>query len=158
MKRKPSSYARFYALAKKLAGDRDTMKETFVSRFTKGRTTSLREMTAEEYDRMCDAIDAEISHPGMTAEEHARELKRVRSAVLHRMQKYGIDTADWDAVDGFVANPRIAGKRFAQLTLEELRALVTKLEAMVRKPKRSAPDSRRIISIPILMNPNALPS
>ncbi len=49
MKRKPVSYARFYALLARLAGDRDIAKETLVERFTEGRTSSLREMHAEEY-------------------------------------------------------------------------------------------------------------
>lgn len=160
MKRKPSSYARFYALLKNPQGDRDQIKETLVSRFTQGRTTSLRGMTAEEYDRMCDALEAEAIHPGMSEEEYRRRMRAARAAVLQRMQKYGVDTSEWDRVDEFTADPRVAGKRFAGLSLAELNALIPKLEAMIRKSKKSEVAHRRTrtVSVPILINPNMLPS
>lgn len=79
MKRKPVSYARFYALLARLAGDRDIAKETLVERFTEGRTSSLREMHAEEYDAMCRTLEAEIEHPGLTFMEYELELRRLRS-------------------------------------------------------------------------------
>ena len=44
MKNKPTSYARFYALLRQMQGDREQIKETLILQFTKGRTTSLREM------------------------------------------------------------------------------------------------------------------
>lgn len=60
-------------------------------------------------------------------------LRRKRSSVLHRMQLLGIDTADWDRVDNFCKDPRIAGKRFCQLDCDELDALFRKLLAIGRK-------------------------
>ena len=156
--KKPSSYARFYALMARMSGDRDLIKETLVERFTLGRTTSLRGMTAEEYDRMCDMLEAEVVHPGMSEEEYDRKMRAARAAVLRRMQKYGVDTSDWECVDAFIGNPRVAGKQFARLSLEELKALVPKLEAMIRKSKRSASAHRHTIRIPILINRNILPS
>lgn len=133
MKTKPSSYSRFYALLAKMGGDRNVIKETLISRFTDGKTTSLREMNATQYNAMCEAMEAELAHPGLSAEEHRRELKRLRSAVLHRMQKLGIDTASWSAVDAFCLQPRIAGKKFAQLDHAELEVMIAKLGAMRRK-------------------------
>ena len=133
MKTKPSSYSRFYSLLAKMSGDRNMIKEALVSRFTNGTTISLREMNAAQYNAMCDAMEAELTHPGMSADEHKRELKRLRSAVLHRMQKLGIDTTCWDAVDTFCLQPRIAGKKFAQLDHAELEVMIAKLEAMRRK-------------------------
>lgn len=154
MKTKPTTYARFYALLGRLAGDRDQVKELLVSRFTAGRTTSLREMKAAEYDAMCDAMEAELKHPGMTESEYKRELKRLRSAVLHRMQKMGIDTSDWTIVDTFCSQPRITGKRFSQLGLAELELLIAKLEAMRRKNYHARPK----IQLPFFINPYQLPS
>lgn len=95
MKRKLTSYARFYALLNRMPGDRSQIKETLVARFTEGRTTSLRDMRTSEYEAMCTALEAEIEHPGLSVEEFHRERKRLRSAVLHRMQRLGIDTSDW---------------------------------------------------------------
>lgn len=156
MKNKPTTYSRFYALLAQMAGDREQVKETLVSRFTSGRTTSLRNMKASEYDAMCEAMEAEIKHPGMSDAEYHRELKRMRSAALHRMQKMGIDTADWGEVDRFCSQPRIAGKQFYKLCIADLKALMIKLEAMRRKNYTA----QRIpkIPIPIFVNPNILPS
>lgn len=92
MKNKPTSYARFYALLRQMQGDREQIKETLILQFTKGRTTSLREMQKDEYEAMCRAMEAEIEHPGLSTEEFRREQKRLRSAVLHRMQRLGVDT------------------------------------------------------------------
>lgn len=153
---KPTTYSRFYALLGRMAGDREQIKEILVSRYTNGRTASLREMKAAEYDAMCDAMEAEIKHPGLTEQEYKRELKRLRSAVLHRMQKMGVDTASWDAVNSFCSQPRIAGKNFAYLELWELEALISKLEALRRK-NYHAPRIARL-QMPIIMNTNQIPS
>ena len=154
MKNKPTSYARFYALLRQMQGDREQIKETLILQFTKGRTTSLREMQKDEYEAMCRAMEAEIEHPGLSTEEFRREQKRLRSAVLHRMQRLGVDTSDWDVVDAFCLSNRIARKEFARLSLAELRVMVSKLEAMGRKgysrPRRTM--------LPVIVKPNQLPS
>lgn len=156
MKNKPTSYARFYALLKQLHGNYEQIKETLVLQFTQGRTRSLREMRNCEYEAMCEAMAAEIEHPGLSIDEFHRERKRLRSAVLHRMQRLGIDTSDWDVVDTFCLNSRIAGKEFARLSLAELESMIPKLEAILRKPRTVKP--RRIIEIPIFLRPGQLPS
>ena len=154
MKNKPTSYARFYALLRQMQGDREQIKETLILQFTKGRTTSLREMQKDEYEAMCRAMEAEIEHPGLSTEEFRREQKRLRSAVLHRMQRLGVDTSDWDVVDAFCLSNRIARKEFARLSLAELRVMVSKLEAMGRKgysrPRRTM--------LPVIGKTNQLPS
>ena len=151
MKNKPTSYARFYALLRQMQGDREQIKETLILQFTKGRTTSLREMQKDEYEAMCRAMEAEIEHPGLSTEEFRREQKRLRSAVLHRMQRLGVDTSDWDVVDAFCLSNRIARKEFARLSLAELRVMV---EAMGRKgysrPRRTM--------LPVIVKTNQLPS
>lgn len=156
MKNKPTTYARFYALLGRMAGDREQVKEMLVSRFTEGRTTSLRNMKASEYDAMCVAMEAEIKHPGMSEDEYRRDLKRLRSAVLHRMQKMGIDTADWTMVDAFCSQPRIAGKRFSQLEPAELEILIAKLEAMRRK-NYTVPSTPKL-PVHLFVNPYQIPS
>jgi len=133
---KVKNYARFYALIKALPGDHEEIKENLVKVYTKGRTTSLREMSAGEYRRMCDSMDDERRTPGMSQNELIAALKERRSAVLKRIQKLGVDTQDWAAVDRFCMSPRIAGKRFSQLSLDELERMIPKLEAIARKPRR----------------------
>ncbi|WP_314125936.1 hypothetical protein [Segatella maculosa] len=116
------NYARFYTLLKKLPG---ADKETLVYCTTCGRTTSLREMTSKEYRDMCASME-ELT--GWKA-----QVKKARSVCLKLMQKTGIDTTDWQRVNDFCRHPRIAGKEFARLTLEELDSLQTKLRAIMRK-------------------------
>ncbi len=134
MKRVNNNFSRFYALIKALPGNPEELKESLVKSFTGGRTASLRAMTGDEYCRMCDSLDS--SRPASLSEgEFTAEIKRQRSAVLTRMQKLGIDTSDWDAVDNFCLNTRIAGKVFRALSIEELKRLIPKLEAIARKPR-----------------------
>ena len=46
-----------------------------------------------------------------TYQEQLRKiLRQKRSAVLHQMQLLGIDTADWDRVNAFCRDSRIAGE------------------------------------------------
>lgn len=156
MARKPTNFARFYALLSRMPGDQAQVKETLVERFSQGRTTSLRQLTAQEYERMCEAMEAEAEHPGMSVEEFERERKRLRSAVLTRIQRLGVDTTDWKAVDDFCLDPRIAAKAFAKIPIPELKALIPRLEAILRKP---APRKRKkTVYIPLIIRANQLPS
>lgn len=121
------SFARFYALlAKCPCAD----KESLVLQFTDGRTASLREMTAGEYEEMCAALE-EAAGPDR---EQRERLRRLRSSALLRIGRLGISTVDnWDGIDAFCLSPRIAGKEFRKLTADELETLVRKLESILRK-------------------------
>ena len=133
------NYARFYTLLKKLPG---ADKETLVSSFTDGRTTSLREMKVKEYDAMCASLEEQT---GWKA-----QVKKKRSLCLKLMQKAGIDTTDWQRINDFCRHPRIAGKVFAQLSLADLDSLQTKLRSIMRKgglkPKPSRDEHRNTTS------------
>ena len=50
----------------------------------------------------------------------------------YRMQQLGVNTTDWPTVDNFCLNPRVSGKRFAQLDAEALDTLQVKLR-MIKK-------------------------
>ena len=119
------NYAAFYALLRQLEG---ITKEELVIQWTNGRTDSLRAMEVNEYNAMLRAMKSE------TTDEAAR--KKARSAALKQMQRYGVDTADWDAVDRFCCSPKIAGKKFSHLTIGELQALRRKLLSMQNKASR----------------------
>lgn len=155
--KKKRNYSRFYAVAKAKGIDLEEHKETLVSQFTKGRTSSLREMTPAEYEEMCECLQTG-KQLGESAPEYKERLRKARSAALNRMQRLGIDTADrtFASVNEFCLSSRIAGKPFGMLTIEELQALVPKLEAILRKPKPVKP--QRIIQIPLIIRENQLPS
>lgn len=128
-----SNYHRFYASFNRLpcGGDREDLKETLVSSYTNGRTASLREMTEEEYKTMCAALEQKVN-PNARA-LYIQERKRQRSSALHQLQLYGVDTTDWNKVNAFCEQPRIAGKPFRDLDCEELEALTRKMRAIIRK-------------------------
>lgn len=121
-----NSYRRFYAALNRLpgVGDREEMKQTLVLSFTDGRTTHLHEMTRREYDALCASLEERTGW--------RERLRRKRSLVLKLMQEAGVDTSGWDRVDRFCLSPRIAGKPFARLGMEELDALHLKLRAILR--------------------------
>ena len=123
------NYARFYTLLKKMPG---ADKETLVAQYTDGRTTSLRETTRQEYDRMCRDMERETGYDEFV-EGIRRQLRRRRSEVLKLMQQLGIDTTDWNRVDAFCKDVRIAGKAFRHISIDELEALAVKLRTIARK-------------------------
>ena len=148
--KKANRFSRFYALLK---GNPAADKESLVLQYTDGRTTSLREMSSDEYDEMCDALEGSMAHCYRVAKERLRSL---RSSVLLRISRLGISTVDnWDGIDAFCLSPKIAGKRFAALTAEELSALIPKLESMIRKggmKKEGAPATEKeLLRIPLCL-------
>lgn len=129
MRTKAKNFGRFYVLAKKNPA---IDKESMVLQFTDGRTTHLREMWQDEYNEMCDAIEYGADRTRKAAE--ADRLRRLRSSVLLRIGRLGINTIDnWDGIDAFCMSPKIAGKEFRKLSAEELETLRKKLESIIRK-------------------------
>ena len=117
------NYRHFYAL---LARMPYADKQTLVYQYTKGRTDHLSQMHPDEYRVMlCDMKRV------VDDEDTTRELKKRRSTVLKLMQQLGVDTTKWLCVDTFCLHPRIMGKRFCRISVDEL--LAVKLRAIKRK-------------------------
>ena len=127
-----TNYAAFYALLKSMPG---ASKEDLVLQWTNGRTASLKEMSEREYTLMIRQLRQQI--------ENLEEKKKARSAVLKQFQLYGIDTTDWDAVDRFCCNARIAGKPFRYLTIPELKSLRVKMLSIRNKAELKDYEQRR---------------
>lgn len=120
------SYGRFWRAWSRLSHrDSEEEKRLMVQNWTNGRTEHLSEMTQAEYDAACKELEA--------ASGYDRELKRRRSICLRLMQGLQIDTSDWQRVNDFCRNPRISGKPFGRLSVEELESLSVKLRAIARK-------------------------
>lgn len=130
---KRESYAVFFALLKRMPG---ATKEELVDQWTGGRTSSLKEMTDREYNQMISALRSQV--------DNLEEKKKARSAVLKQFQLYGIDTTDWEAVDRFCCNARIAGKPFRYLTTPELKVLRVKMLSIRNKAERIDEAKRRL--------------
>lgn len=137
MAQEVTNYARFYAAFNRLpyGGDREELKKKIVRQYTSDRTDSLREMTAKEYNAACQGLERTV-FPG-EREKFIQIMRQKRSAVLHQMQLYGVDTSDWNKVNAFCLNPRIAGKAFRLLSGEELDALLIKMRAIRRKKEKN---------------------
>lgn len=122
-----SRYGRFWVLMK----GREHMidKDEIVMQFTDGRTTHLSEMTRDEYNEMCAALEGRFNKAA-----YEQQLKKARSAVLLRVGRLGINTIDnWDEVNAFLLSPKIAGKLLYEMSLEEMKELTRKLEAIIKK-------------------------
>ena len=127
-----TNYAAFYGLLKSMPG---ASKEDLVLQWTNGRTSSLKEMSEREYTLMIRQLRQQV--------ENLEEKKKARSAVLKQFQLYGIDTTDWDAVDRFCCNARIAGKPFRYLTIPELKSLRVKMLSIRNKADLKDYEQRR---------------
>lgn len=127
MNRKPFNFARFYALFNSLAyeGDREEFRKDLIRQYTGNRTDSLRQMSSQEYDTCCRAME------GLTKRND--QLRKKRSLCLKLMQQLGIDTTDWTRINSFCNDHRIAGRPFARLNAAELEALAAKLRTIQRK-------------------------
>lgn len=140
------NYARFYCLLKKLPG---ADKETLVEEYTNGRTVHLHETSLQEYNTMCNAMEQVAGYDERMATLR-KELRRKRSVCLKLMQQLGVDTMDWARVDNFCMNPRLAGKPFRKISIEELEDLAVKLRSIMRKgglkPKTSRDEHKNTTS------------
>lgn len=127
-------YAQFWALLAQMpCEDRDDLKEQLVMQHTGGRTASLREMRVKEYEAMIRAMESEAGRNDRRRSTDLDALKKKRSAVLHQMDILGVDTSDWNEVDRFCLQRRIAGKKFSRLDSGELSALLKRLKAILKK-------------------------
>ncbi len=134
MKQEVTNFARFYALFNKVPyyGDREEFKRAIVRQYTWNRTESLREMTRDEYNACCDALER-LTGQDEWRKKLREELRSRRSTCLKLMQQLGVDTTDWARVNDFCRHPRIAGKPFAQIDIEGLEQLAVKLRTIERK-------------------------
>ena len=123
---KVTNFRRFYALLKRMPG---ADKQLLVYQHTHGRTDSLRELTVAEYRALCDDMERATGYDEVRRALRD-ELKHRRSIVLKLMQQLDIDTTDWERVDAFCLEPRIAGKKFRPLNIDELKKLAVKLRTI----------------------------
>ena len=126
--------------------DQAEAKELLCAQISKGRTTSLKELSDAEFENAVTFMSQGLE--GTKRDEQV--LKSARSKALRQLQMYGIDTTRWERVNDFVKHPRIAGKLFYELSVEELEQLTRKLRAMNRKkveaPKKNYPTRYYVVN------------
>ena len=147
--KKGFNYARFYTLLKKMPG---ADKETLVEQYTSGRTTHLHETTQQEYNKMCRDME-QVAGYDEFVEGIRKQLRRKRSVCLKLMQQLGIDTTDWNRVNAFCEDERIAGKAFRHISIDELEELAVKLRTIKRK-KEASPGSSEARGTVVMLSVN----
>lgn len=115
-------YVDFFRYASAL-GLTDENRADMVYEHTNGRTSSLKELTDEELRAITHSLS-------ITFDERRRSR---RSIVLNLLQKMGVRTCHWSEVDRVCMDPRIAGKKFAHLSIEELDATAVRLRCIQAK-------------------------
>lgn len=132
-----NTHARFFALLKEMPY---ITKEELVYRYSNRETTSLSTLFNTKriaYNNMISYMHNIV----MSSQIH--EVKAKRSAILHRLQKHGIDTTDWSKVNRFLEQPQIAGKRLYDMTIEEMTSLIRKLESILTKDNKIRTENER---------------
>lgn len=110
----------------------DEQKRAILLNLTDGRTNTTKGLTYSEGMYLSGYLNgAKKESRDLAITE--REIRRRRSAVLKRIQRIGVDTTDWGAVNAFCLDTRIAGKKFRELDGEELILLIPKLESILKK-------------------------
>ncbi len=127
MPQEVSNYGRFWVAFRQLTlhADTEECRREFVRQYTNGRTDSLKEMRRAEYDALCAGVEGLVND--------TKELKYRRSVVLKLLQELEVDTTDWAQINDFCRHPRVTGKDFGRLSIDELTALATKLRTIKRK-------------------------
>ncbi len=122
---------KFFYLLTRLPG---ATKESLVWQYSNMLTTSLREFLQakpEDYKRMIAEMEIKVASSRKVYTDP--EKKKLRSNIMLRLQKHGIDTTHWRNVNTFLLQPRIAGKMLFEMSVDEMKALIPKLEAILKK-------------------------
>lgn len=127
-----TNFARFYSILKRVPkiGDNEYLKKEMVSVATGGRTESLKEITRKEYDDLCNLLEKRFPEKRNI---YVEQRRKKRSSCLKLLQKIGVDTTNWTAINNYCKSPKIAGKVFADLDIEELQQLSKKLRMILKK-------------------------
>ena len=127
-----TNFARFYSILKRVPkiGDNEYLKKEMVSVATGGRTESLKEITRKEYDDICNLLEKRFPEKRNI---YVEQRRKKRSSCLKLLQKIGVDTTSWPAINDYCKSPKIADKVFAELDIEELQQLSKKLRMILKK-------------------------
>jgi hypothetical protein len=140
-----NSHGRFFGLLKQMPF---TTKEELVLEYSNNKTASLswfRDIMPRDYDRMIQdmqqIVDSMKQPKNKTQQQPSKfttsaVTKQYRSAILKRLQQHGIDTTNWDRVNSFMENPRIAGKRLYEMSDQEMIDFIPKMESILKKDKQ----------------------
>jgi hypothetical protein len=93
--------------------------------------TSTTELNDEEIDHLIQRLQNSVDN----RYNSSKELRYWRSCALSLLNKCGVYVTnnDWDRVNNFMLDSRICGKLLYELTVDELKALCSKLRSIASK-------------------------
>lgn len=153
--KKGFNYGRFYSALKKViehsGEDASEYKNYIVGTYTDGRTIHVHEMSYKEYSAACSAMEAAAGIG------YIEERRKARSELLKQLQRIGIDTTDWNRINAFCEDKRIAGKPFGKMTVEELRKVAVKARSIQNKGGLKKPSAEEKVAAPsvFILNNNS---
>lgn len=112
-------------------GISNEQKEAMLLDLTDGRTAHTNELSYKEAIYLWGYLNGHTASLKPATSDQL--MKRRRSGCLVTMQKIGVDTTDWNRINAYCLEPKIAGKPFADITFEELAKLREKLEKILKK-------------------------
>ena len=113
-------------------------KEAMCYEVSRGRTTSMKEITPEEANVIISKLNQWGKDLPLTDQE--KSMKRMRSSIVHYLKLLGYTKVvtdkvecDWDRINAFIENlgsnnPK--RKRLNKLSYTELHAVTTQIKAM----------------------------
>lgn len=136
-----ANHGQFFKIIQQLP---EAKKEEIVWAYSNGTTESLSEFLRDDpngYTLMINELQKRVQM------EIDRETKRLRSAILKRLQEYGINTTDWHEVNRFLELPQIAGKRLYNMTHEDMHTLIPKMQSILSKNKQKTNKVKEIAQL-----------
>lgn len=105
--------------------------------------TSTAELNNEQLDELIRIYSAQHQRPA------TEEERKLRATVLTLLQKLGVYATndDWDRVNQYLIQPRIAGKLLYQMHPDEMRSLIRKLHSIIAKKERNIEDEKRKMTL-----------
>lgn len=108
-------------------------KEDILSQYGASR---IRDLSDNDLDALIDGL-RQIQKVAKARPDTSPEIRRARSTVLSLLDDLGVKAknGNWDAVNTYLEQPRIAGKRLDKMTEQELKDCAKRLRVVIKKRK-----------------------
>lgn len=95
--------------------------------------TTAKELTRQQIEDVCSELQNMVQAKTIEA---PKEVRAARSRILTLCTDLGVwNGNNWEPLNKFLLNPRIAGKLLYHMDIKELKALNNKLSIMLRRKK-----------------------
>lgn len=102
---------------------------------------SSKDLTAEQLAELCETLANQVANKNKPPEP----LRKARSVVLGLLQDLGVTArnGNWDSVNRYLSQPRIAGKVLYDMSVEELKECAKKLRVILKKKAEGTDEEAR---------------